>query len=158
MSIRLDDTDRKILAELQEDSARSLDEIARRVGASKTPVWNRIRKMRESGIIRGQTTLLDPEKLGLEACFFVLIRTSEHDAAWLERFLNAVKNRPEVMEAHRLAGDIDYILKVRVASARAYDVFYRALIQEVSIYNVTSTLSMEEIKNTTALPVPDSPT
>ncbi|WP_316014967.1 Lrp/AsnC family transcriptional regulator [Roseobacter sp. HKCCA0434] len=157
MKLRLDNIDRKILTELQADAALSLDEIARRVGASKTPVWNRIRKMREGGVIRGQTTLLDPEALGLEACFFVLIRTSEHDAGWLERFLNAVKNRPEVMEAHRLAGDIDYILKVRVESARAYDDFYRALIEEVSIYNVTSTLSMEEIKSTTALPIPDAP-
>ena len=154
MNIRLDAIDRNILAELQSDASTSLDEIARRVGASKTPVWNRIRKMREAGIIKGQTTLLDPEALGLEACFFVLIRTSEHDAGWLDRFLNAVKSRAEVMEAHRLAGDIDYILKVRVASARAYDDFYRALISEVSIYNVTSTLSMEEIKNTTALPIP----
>jgi Lrp/AsnC family transcriptional regulator len=124
------------------------------VGASKTPVWNRIRKMRTAGIIRAEVAILDPDKLGLESCFFVLIRTSQHDAGWLDRFLQAVQARPEVMEAHRLAGDIDYILKVRVANARAYDAFYRALIKEVSIFNVTSALSMEEIKNTTALPVP----
>ena len=84
----------------------------------------------------------------------MLIRTSQHDAAWLDRFLTAVRGRPEVMEAHRLAGDIDYILKVRVANARAYDAFYRALIKEVAIFNVTSALSMEEIKSTTALPIP----
>ncbi len=83
----------------------------------------------------------------------MLIRTSQHDAGWLARFLKAVQERPEVMEAHRLAGDIDYILKVRVQNARAYDEFYQALIKEVSIFNVTSTLSMEELKNTTALPV-----
>ena len=153
--MQLDAIDRNILALLQDDASLSLDEIARRVGASKTPVWNRIRKMKEAGLILGETTLLDPEKLGLESCFFVLIRTSEHDAGWLERFLNAVRARPEVMEAHRLAGDIDYILKVRVPNARAYDDFYRALIEEVSIYNVTSTLSMEEIKNTTQLPIPE---
>ncbi|MEL6679844.1 MAG: Lrp/AsnC family transcriptional regulator [Pseudomonadota bacterium] len=152
--MQLDTINRNILTLLQEDASLSLDEIARRVGASKTPVWNRIRKMKEAGLILGETTLLDAEKLGLESCFFVLIRTSEHDAGWLERFLNAVRARPEVMEAHRLAGDIDYILKVRVPNARAYDDFYRALIKEVSIYNVTSTLSMEEIKNTTRLPIP----
>ena len=83
----------------------------------------------------------------------MLIRTSQHDADWLDRFLKAVQSRPEVIEAHRLAGDIDYILKVRVPNARAYDAFYRALIKEVSIFNVTSVLSMEEIKSTTALPV-----
>lgn len=153
MADALDDLDRNILAILQEDATLALDEIARRVGASKTPVWNRIRKMRASGIIKSEVALLDPDKLGLESCFFVLIRTSQHDADWLERFLQAVRSRPEVLEAHRLAGDIDYILKVRVPNARAYDTFYRALIKEVSIFNVTSSLSMEEIKNTTALPL-----
>lgn len=153
MATSLDDLDRNILALLQADATLPLDEIARRLGASKTPVWNRIRKMRESGVITGEVALLDPDKLGLESCFFVLIRTSQHDADWLARFLQAVRARPEVMEAHRLAGDIDYILKVRVPNARAYDAFYRALIREVSIFNVTSTLSMEEIKNTTALPL-----
>jgi len=153
MADALDDLDRNILAILQEDATLALDEIARRVGASKTPVWNRIRKMRASGLIKAEVALLDPDKLGLESCFFVLIRTSQHDAAWLERFLNAVRSRPEVLEAHRLAGDIDYILKVRVPNARAYDTFYRALIREVSIFNVTSSLSMEEIKSTTALPL-----
>ena len=153
MAAALDDLDRNILALLQTDATLPLDEIARRLGASKTPVWNRIRKMRDAGVIRGEVAILDPDKLGLESCFFVLIRTSQHDAEWLARFLEAVRARPEVMEAHRLAGDIDYILKVRVANARAYDAFYRALIKEVSIFNVTSTLSMEEIKNTTALPL-----
>ncbi|WP_297772017.1 Lrp/AsnC family transcriptional regulator [uncultured Roseovarius sp.] len=153
MTVRLDDLDRKILVQLQEDGGRSLDDIARNVGSSKTPVWNRIRKMREGGVIRQQTYLLDPEALGFEACFFVLIRTSEHDAGWQAQFLKALNERPEVQEAHRLAGDIDYILKVRVANARAYDVFYQALISEVKVHNVTALLSMEEIKSTTMLPI-----
>ena len=153
MSVRLDDMDRKILTELQVDAAQSLDEIARQVGSSKTPVWNRIRKLREAGVIGAQTVRLDPEALGFEACFFVLIRTSEHEAAWQRAFLKALQERPEVQEAHRLAGDIDYILKVRVKNARAYDAFYQALISEVRVYNVTALLSMEEIKSTTALPL-----
>ena len=153
MDIRLDAMDRKILRSLQRDASQSLDEIARSAGSSKTPVWNRIRKMREAGLIRQQTVILDAEALGFEACFFVLIRTSEHEAEWQERFLEALRARPEVMEAHRLAGEIDYILKVRVANARAYDVFYQALISEVKIYNVTALLSMEEIKSTTMLPL-----
>jgi len=153
MSAQMDEIDRKILAELQADSSQSLDEIARKVGSSKTPVWNRIRKMREAGVILRQTAILDAEALGLEACFFVLIRTSEHEVDWQRRFLQALRQRPEVLEAHRLAGDIDYILKVRVKNARAYDSFYQALISEVKIHNVTALLSMEEIKSTTALPV-----
>lgn len=153
MSARLDEMDRKILAELQEDSGQSLDEIARKVGSSKTPVWNRIKRMKEAGVITRQTALLDPEALGFEACFFVLIRTSEHEADWQRRFLQALRERPEVLEAHRLAGEIDYILKVRVKNARAYDTFYQSLITQVKIHNVTALLSMEEIKSTTALPL-----
>ncbi|MFN3606082.1 MAG: Lrp/AsnC family transcriptional regulator [Cypionkella sp.] len=153
MVAQLDELDRKILALLQEDAAQSLDEIARAVGSSKTPVWNRIRRMREAGVILRQTVLLDAEALGLEACFFVLIRTSQHETDWQHRFLQVLRARPEVLEAHRLAGDIDYILKVRVKNARAYDTFYQALISEVRIYNVTALLSMEEIKSTTILPL-----
>ena len=153
MSDRIDDLDRKILAELQADASQSLDEIARKVGSSKTPVWNRIRRMKETGVITRQTAILDPEALGLEACFFVLVRTSEHEADWQRRFLDVLRGRPEVLEAHRLAGDIDYILKVRVKNARAYDQFYQALISEVKIHNVTALLSMEEIKSTTVLPL-----
>lgn len=150
---KLDPLDRKILRELQDDASQSLDEIARKVGSSKTPVWNRVRKMREAGIIGAQTAILDPEALGLEACFFVLVRTTEHDPDWQERFLASVRARNEVMEAHRLAGEIDYILKVRVENARAYDAFYQALIRDVRIHNVTALLSMEEIKSTTKLPI-----
>ena len=153
MSVRLDEMDRKILAELQEDSGQSLDEIARKVGSSKTPVWNRIKRMKDAGVITRQTALLDPEALGFEACFFVLIRTSEHETDWQRRFLQALRERPEVLEAHRLAGEIDYILKVRVKNARAYDTFYQSLISQVKIHNVTALLSMEEIKSTTALPL-----
>jgi Lrp/AsnC family transcriptional regulator len=153
MPVQLDPTDRKILFELQADASQSLDEIARKTGSSKTPVWNRIRKLRKLGVIKKQTVLLDAEALGLEACFFVLVRTSEHDADWQGRFLKTLLERPEVQEAHRLAGDIDYILKVRVENAKAYDIFYQALISEVKIFNVTALLSMEEIKSTTELVV-----
>ncbi len=157
MSVQIDPLDRKILAALQEDASRSLDEIARVVGSSKTPVWTRIRKLKEAGVIGRQTVLLDAEKLGFEACFFVLIRTSEHEADWQRKFLAALKARPEVLEAHRLAGEIDYILKVRVPNARAYDAFYQALISEVKIYNVTALLSMEEIKSSPLLPLEAAP-
>ena len=153
MAVRIDDADRRILAELQRDASRSLEEIARAVGSSKTPVWNRVRKLREAGVVGPATVKLDADALGFEACFFVLIRTSEHGAEWQGRFLAALKGRPEVQEAHRLAGDIDYILKVRVANARAYDAFYQALISEVRVHSVTALLSIEEIVSTIALPL-----
>jgi Lrp/AsnC family transcriptional regulator len=149
----LDNIDKKILTELQIDASQSLEDIAKKVGASKTPVWNRIKKLRKIGIIKNHTVILDPDKLGLEACFFVLVRTSEHEKDWQDSFLNALLSREEVLEAHRLAGDIDYILKVRVKNAKAYDEFYQALISEVKIFNVTALLSMEEIKSTQRLSV-----
>ena len=151
--LRLDLLDRKILTELQEDSSQSLDDIARKVGSSKTPVWNRIRKLKDAGVIKRQTVILDPDAVDRGTCFFVLIRTSEHEAGWQQKFLAALQARPEVLEAHRLAGEIDYIVKLRVSDARAYDAFYQALIAEVKIFNVTALLSMEELKSTTFLPV-----
>ena len=151
--LRLDALDRKILTELQEDASQSLDDIARKIGSSKTPVWNRIRKLKDAGIIVKQTVILDPDAVGLGTCIFVLIRTSEHEAGWQKKFLAALQARPEVLEAHRLAGEIDYIVKLRVSDARAYDAFYQALIAEVKIFNVTALLSMEELKSTTFLPV-----
>ncbi len=153
MGVKLDALDRKILAEMQRDAGQSLDVIADAVGSSKTPVWNRIRKMRDAGVIGPATVHVNAEALGFEACFFVLVRTSEHEADWQQKFLKVLQARPEVLEAHRLAGEIDYILKVRVANARAYDVFYQALISQVKIFNVTALLSMEEIKFTTELPL-----
>jgi Lrp/AsnC family transcriptional regulator len=151
---QLDALDRKILVELQRDATPSLDELAAKVGASKTPVWNRIRKMREARVIDRQVAIVNPDAIGLNACFFVLVRTSQHEPGWLEKFVQAVNAMPEIMSAHRLAGEIDYILQVRVADARAYDAFYRRLIAQVSIFNVTSLLSMEEIKAETALALP----
>ncbi len=153
MAVQLDKLDREILKVLQADASLSMEEIATKTGSSKTPVWNRIRKLKANGVITKQTVILSPEALGLEACFFVLVRTSEHEADWQQAFLKALLERPEVLEAHRLAGDIDYILKVRVSNSKAYDTFYQALISQVKVFNVTALLSMEEIKATTELPL-----
>lgn len=149
----MDDLDRKILIELQRDATAALDDVAKRVGSSKTPVWNRIRKMREAGIIERTVAIVNPEAVGLGTTFYVLVRTSQHESDWLAKFVAAVNRHPEIVTAHRLAGDIDYILKVQVADAKAFDAFYRSLINDVSIFNVTSLMSMEQIKATTELPL-----
>jgi len=149
----LDALDRKILAALQQDATRPLEDLARVVGSSKTPVWNRIKRMRDTGVIRRQVAILDPEAVGAGVCFHMLIRTSEHEAGWLDRFMEAIQDQPEITAAHRLAGDIDYILTVRVPDVQSFDAFYRRLISKVRIFNVTSLLSMEEIKSTTELPI-----
>ena len=150
---KLDDLDRRILTCLQADASQSLEDIAEQVGSSKTPVWNRIKRLKQRGVITRQVAIVDPEAVGRGMCFYVLIRTSQHEANWLRQFLEALKQRPEILEAHRLAGEVDYILKVRVADAAAYDEFYQSLVADVSIFNVTSLLSMEEIISTTKLPV-----
>ena len=155
MAQSLDKIDYRTLGELQRDATQPLEALAKKVGASKTPVWNRIKKMRDAGVISRTTAILNPDAVGLSACFFVFVQTSAHEKEWQDRFLAALQAQPEVLEAHRLAGEVDYLLKVRVADARAYDKFYQALISQVSIFKVTSTMSMEEIKNTTALPLPD---
>ncbi|MEM6846869.1 MAG: Lrp/AsnC family transcriptional regulator [Pseudomonadota bacterium] len=147
----LDNLDRRILAVIQEDALLSIETIAARVNASKSPVWSRIRKMRESGIIARQVAILDPEAVGQGEVFFITIKTSSHSRDWLERFASAVVDMGEIQEAHRLAGDIDYILKVRVRDTRAFDAFYKALVAEVDLFSVTSMLSMETLKETTAI-------
>ncbi|MDB2434181.1 Lrp/AsnC family transcriptional regulator [Luminiphilus sp.] len=149
----MDATDKAILRLVQTDTTLSLDDIATQVGASKTPVWNRLKRLRDDGVIDREVAILNPAALGLETCFFVLVKTSEHDAAWQDRFLAAVNKRQEVIEAHRLAGEVDYILKVRVPNTQAYDQFYQGLISDVKVFNVTALLSMEELKSTTALPL-----
>jgi len=149
----VDSTDKAILKLLQEDATLSLDDIAIRIGASKTPIWNRIKRLREAGVISHQVALVNPQAVGLDTCFFVLVKTSEHDSTWQSQFLDALRARNEVVEAHRLAGEIDYLLKVRVSSPRAYDQFYQGLIADVKVFNVTALLSMEELKYTTALPI-----
>jgi len=147
----VDFIDKTLIGLLQQDSSLSLEELAARTGSTKTPIWNRIKKLKQSGVIKKEVALCDPEALGLDACFFILVQTSEHDTIWQKTFLDAVRVRPEVMEAHRLAGEVDYLLKVRVADAKAYDKFYQSLIEEVKIFKVTALLSMEEIKYSTEL-------
>jgi len=152
-SANLSDLDRKILRVLQTEANLPLDQIASKVNASRTAVWNRIKKFEASGLIIRYQTLLDPELAGLGQTFFVMVSTNQHDKEWLDRFSAGVSDMPEIVEAHRLAGEIDYILKVQVASARDYDEFYRRLIERLSIYKVTSQLSMETLKTSAPLPL-----
>jgi len=152
-SDELQELDRKILRILQREANLPLDKIAAKVGASRTAVWNRIKKFEANGLIRRYQAVLDPGMVGLDHTFFVSIRTSRHDTEWLERFSAAVDGLPEIVEAHRLAGESDYLLKVQVASAADYDKFYRRLIDRIELFNVTSLLSMETIKPPTALPI-----
>lgn len=153
----MDSFDRAILAQVQDDAALPLNEIANRVGLSPTPCWNRIRKMEEQGVITGRVALLDSASLGLGVTIFVSIETSDHSEGWLARFAQAVQSMPEVVDVYRMSGDVDYMMRVVVPTIDAYDDFYRRLIKAVPLKNVTSRFAMEKIKATTALPLALSP-
>jgi Lrp/AsnC family transcriptional regulator, cysteine-sensing transcriptional activator len=149
----MDAIDKKILAALQEDASLSVAEIGQRVGLSSTPCWKRIQKLETEGVIQKRVALVDPDKIGLGITVFVSIETGDHSQTWLDRFAALVSAMPEVMEFHRMAGDVDYMLRVVVADMQSYDAFYKRLIAAVPLKNVTSRFAMEKIKSTTVLPI-----
>jgi len=149
----LDEKDRRILALLQSDATFSVAEIADRVSLSTTPCWRRIHNLEAAGYVRGRVALLDEAKLNLAVTVFVAVRTHEHSQAWLEAFAVAVRDFPEIVEIHRLAGDIDYLLKIVAPDIAAYDAIYKRLIERVALSDVSSYFAMEKIKATTALPL-----
>ena len=151
--MQFDDTDRKILRLIQVDATLPLEEIARQIGSTKSPVWNRIKKLKAAGVIDREVAILNGNSIGLTETFFIAIRTDQHTSDWLGRFTEIVNEMPEILECHRLAGDVDYIMKIRVASTRDYDLFYKRFIGRINLFNVTSSLSMEVIKETTALKI-----
>ncbi len=151
---RLDAIDRKILTVLQEDASLSVAEIGDRVGLSSTPCWKRIQRMEADGVLLKRVALLDQDKLGLGVTVFVSIETGDHSQDWIDRFAHMVGSMPEVMEFYRMAGDVDYMLRVVVTDIAGYDTFYKKMIAAVPLKNVTSRFAMEKIKSTTALPIP----
>src|ERR1700688_5201060 len=150
----MDAIDRKILAVIQQDASLSVAEIGQRVGLSSTPCWKRLQRLEADGVIMRRVALIDPEKIGLGITVFVSIETGDHSQEWLKRFAEVVSAMPEVMEFYRMAGDVDYMLRVVVADMQSYDVFYKKLIGAVPLKNVTSRFAMEKIKSVTALPIP----
>lgn len=151
--MNLDKIDREIVRLLQADASLTARELAEHVGLTATPVWRRVQILETAGVITGRVALIDPEALGLGVTVMVHVRTNDHSAAWLDRFAAAIEDLPEIIEAYRISGEIDYTLKVVVPSIDAYDGFYRRLIGKVELYDVRSVFVMEEIKRTTALPL-----
>ena len=149
----MDEIDLKILKLLQQDCNLPTSEIAEKVGLSTSPCWKSISKLRETGIIKQQLSILDAAKLGFGLTAYVSIKTGEHSGAWLNEFSKTITDMPEVMEFHRMAGDVDYMLKVIVADIDSFDKFYKRLIGSSAISEVTSRFSMEKIKETTELPL-----
>lgn len=150
---QIDTFDAKILKILQRDAALPLEEVGAAVGLSRNAVWRRVKAMEASGILRGRVALLDPEKLGLGLAVFMLIRTDRHAADWLERFAKATRDMPEILGAYRMSGDLDYLIHARVADVKDYDRLYQELTRRIELADVSASFVMEEIKETTELPL-----
>ncbi|WP_309603370.1 Lrp/AsnC family transcriptional regulator [Sphingomonas sp.] len=149
----MDVTDLKILGLLQEDAALTLAEVAAQVNLSPTPCWRRINKLETAGVIERRVALLDPAKVGIDLTIFVTVETDDHSEAWTRAFADAIATMPEVMEVFRMAGEVDYLLKIAVPNIAAYDAFYRAITAAVPLKTITSMIAMETVKRTTAFPL-----
>ncbi|MDH3195912.1 MAG: Lrp/AsnC family transcriptional regulator [Hyphomicrobiales bacterium] len=149
----MDRLDRMILSILQEDVTLPVAEIGRRVGLSTTPCWRRIQKMEEDGVITSRVAVLDPAKVNAKVTVFVSVTTDQHNEDWLTKFTRVISEMPEVVGFYRMAGNIDYLLKVAVPDIEAYDAFYKKLVSKIDITDVSSAFAMERIKETTELPL-----
>ena len=152
---KIDRFDARILRLLQTDAEMPLDEIGERVGLSRNAVWRRIKLMEASGLIRARVALLNPDRLGLGLTVFMLIRTDRHAPDWLDQFARATRDMPEILGAYRMTGDLDYLIRARVSDVKDYDRLYQALVRRVELADVSASFVMEEIKETTVLPVAD---
>ncbi|ACL59755.1 Lrp/AsnC family transcriptional regulator [Methylobacterium nodulans] len=153
----MDPIDLKILALLQTDATLSVSVIGEQVGLSQTPCWKRIQRLQADGVINRRVAVLDPDKLGLGLTVFVSIEAADHSKDWLDRFASEITTMPEVLEFYRMAGDVDYMLRVVVSDMAAYDIFYKRLTATLPLKNVTSRFAMQKVKSTTALPLPAPP-
>ena len=151
----VDQLDREIVRLLQADGSLSAREIGEVVGLTPTPCWRRVKALEDDGVILRRVALVDPSAVDLDVTAMVNIRTNDHGPDWIERFRAALDRFPEIVEAYRTSGDTDYVLKVMVASITAYDAFYQRLISAIDLYDVRTTFVMEQLKHTTALPIPD---
>lgn len=149
----LDTIDQRILTILQSDATQSVDAISDRVALSRNACWRRIKALEASGIIRARVALLDPIKIGCPLTALVLIRTEHHSDNWRKDFATAIAALPEIISAQRMTGDLDYVLRVRLTDVAAYDLFYKRLTSRISVSDISASFVMEDIKDTTALPL-----
>ena len=149
----LDDIDRSLLNALQRDATLSLDELSTIASLSRNACWRRIKAMEAGGLIAGRVTLLNASAVGLPLTVFIQVRTNAHDPNWLDTFAKATRAMPEILGVYRMTGDLDYLIRARVADMADYDRLYQKLISRVPLSDVSASFVMEEIKDTTALPV-----
>ncbi|MEM1237850.1 MAG: Lrp/AsnC family transcriptional regulator [Pseudomonadota bacterium] len=151
--MKLDSFDHHILRVLQRDASTSMEALAERVHLSRNAAWRRVKLMEEAGVITGRVAVTDAAKLGVPLMAVVLIHAGSHGPGWADKFATAVRALPQVVSAYRMTGDIDYLLRVRIADMAGYDRFYKELTSRVDISDVSASFVMEEIVETTAVPV-----
>lgn len=153
MMQNLDEKDIRILRHLQVDATVSIEQLAERVHLSRNACWRRMKAMEEKGVIQKRVVILDPDALGLGLLVYAHIRNSEHNPEWVKQLREVVAETPEIVSAHRMSGDLDYVLRIRVASVADYDRFYQGLIQRIRLSSISASFVMENIKDTTELPL-----
>ena len=149
--VNIDDIDRRILTELQRDASIAVETLGEHVGLSRNACWRRVKALEAAGYITARVALLDPAKLGQPLMVFLQVRAAAHDANWLEKFARATTGIPEIQGVYRMTGDLDYLIRARVADMADYDRLYQTLISRVPMGDVSASFVMEEIKDTTAL-------
>jgi len=150
----MDNIDRKILVQLQENCALGAQDIADIIGSSKSVVWRRIQRLQEEGIIKQQVALLDAEKVGFGVLVFAQVKLRAHDKDALPNFINAVQKFPQVIECHTLMGSIDFLMKIAVADIQAYETFFWEKLSKIEgVQEVSSSVGLTKVKETTALPI-----
>jgi len=151
--MKIDHIDRKILQQLQRDAALGLEDLGELVGLSRNACWRRIKNLDDAGIIKSRVAILDATKLDVGLTVIISVRTNQHDPEWLTKFAAATREIPEILGAYRMSGDLDYLIRAQVADMQAYDRMYQRLIKKVNLADVSASFVMEEIKETTALPL-----
>jgi len=149
-----DDYDRHILQHMQRDSSQSLEDLAQAVSLSRNAVWRRIKRLQDSGIIKARVALLDAQSVGLGLIVFISISVRTHSKDWADKFAKVIDSLPQVQSAYRTSGNQDYLIKARVSDVQAYDDLYQRLISQIELADVSASFVMEELKNTTELPLP----
>lgn len=139
---------------MQKDASLTIAEIAEIVGLSQSPCWRRIQRLRDSGVIAGQVTLLDREAVGLTTHIFAQVRLSAQGRENIEEFSRQMRDFPEVMECYVTLGAVDFILRIVAADIKAYERFFFDKLSRVSgIQEISSVVALSEIKSTTVLPL-----
>jgi Lrp/AsnC family transcriptional regulator len=150
--MKLDKIDQQILAVLQVDAGLSVAQVAESVGVSKSACWRRIQKLEQGNVILDRVTLLNQHALNLPLTVYVSVRTNQHNSRWAEQFNQLISDIPEVLEVHRMSGDLDYLIKAVVKDMPGYDRLYRKIIK-ADLSDVSSSFVMETMKQTTKLPL-----